>query len=204
LTSASDGLLKIWSIKTNESIRTYDEHDNKCWALCIDQNEDICVTGGADSKLIIWKNVTNQINEENQEKQNEIILNEQKLSNCLIDKNYKKALKLAIILDRPYKCYEILSELLNTENGCDDLNRILSKLRDDHLASLLKYATQWNTNSKYCHVAQAFIEIILNNYAPEQLLKFDNISSVIEQVLPYTGILFYFCLKQCSYKILKF
>ncbi len=187
LTSASDGLVKIWNIKTNEAIRTYDEHDNKCWALCTDQNEDVCVTGGADSKLIVWKNVTDQMNEENQEKQNEIILNEQKLSNCLKDKNYKKALKLAIILDRPFKCYEILNELLNMENGRDDLSEILSKLRDDQLASLLKYATQWNTNSKFCHVAQAFIEIILNNYAPDQLLKFENISSLIEQVLPYTG-----------------
>lgn len=80
-----------------------------------------------------------------------ILLNirEQELSNFLKEKKWKKALGLAIILDKPFKCYEIIKEILqqtdevfNTDNkkttkGKLDLESTLLKLRDDQISKLL-------------------------------------------------------------------
>jgi U3 small nucleolar RNA-associated protein 13 len=67
-------LLKLWNIKTNECVGTFDKHDEKTWALCVSKDESKIISGGADGKLIIWKDVTNQKNEEDLEKKQEILL----------------------------------------------------------------------------------------------------------------------------------
>ena len=189
VSSSSDGLLKIWNIKTNDCLNKYDEHTDKIWALCTNSFENKFLTGGADSKLILWKNITNEIHEQEMEKREDILLKEQELMNCLKDKKYKKALKLSIILDRPFKCFEIIDQILsnNQFDGKNDLKEIILKLREDHLQTLLKYSIDWNTNSKYCHNSQALIWIILNNYSLEFLMKMNNFANIIEQLLPYSG-----------------
>jgi U3 small nucleolar RNA-associated protein 13 len=182
-------LIKIWNIKTNECLNTYDEHTDKIWALCADPFEKKFLTGGADSKLILWKNITNEMHVQEMEKREDVLLKEQELMNCLKDKKYKKALKLSIILDRPFKCYEIINEILSNKecDGKNDLKEIIIKLREDHLQTLFKYSIDWNTNSKYCHNAQALIEVILNNFPMENLMKLNNFSNMVEQFLPYSG-----------------
>ncbi len=60
------------------------------------------------------------------------------------------------------------------------------------LESILKYAIEWNTNTKFFRIAQVAFELILRNYPPEFLT--DNISNeqvefaskLVEQFLPYT------------------
>lgn len=51
----SDGLLKLWTIKTNECVKTFDEHQDKAWALECNEEEDMVVTGGEDSQIIVWR-----------------------------------------------------------------------------------------------------------------------------------------------------
>ena len=53
--SGSDGLVKLWTIKVNECVKTFDEHTAKIWGLAVGKKEDVLVTGGADSTVIIWK-----------------------------------------------------------------------------------------------------------------------------------------------------
>lgn len=53
--SGSDGLMKLWTIKSNECVKTFDEHEDKVWALAVSKTETVAVTGGADSTIIIWK-----------------------------------------------------------------------------------------------------------------------------------------------------
>lgn len=53
--SGSDGLLKLWTIKSNECVKTLDAHEDKVWAIACDKNDDTIITGGADSTIIIWK-----------------------------------------------------------------------------------------------------------------------------------------------------
>ncbi len=55
---------------------------------------------------------------------------------------------------------------------------------------MLKYAIEWNTNTKFCHYAQIVFELIMRNYPPEFLVEngnnFEFSSKLIEQFLPYT------------------
>ena len=74
VSSASDGLIKIWNIKTNECVGSFDEHNDKTWALCISKDEKKFLSGGADGKLIIWRDVTEEKREEELEQRQEIVL----------------------------------------------------------------------------------------------------------------------------------
>ena len=56
--SGSDGLLKLWTVKSNECVKTYDEHEDKVWALATNTSEDWVITGAGDSAIILWKVVT--------------------------------------------------------------------------------------------------------------------------------------------------
>lgn len=53
--SGSDGLVKLWTIKTNECVKTFDAHQDKVWALHGSGRDDMMVTGSADSTITIWK-----------------------------------------------------------------------------------------------------------------------------------------------------
>lgn len=53
--SGSDGLLKLWTIKTNECVATLDEHSDKLWSVTVDRSEQKVVTAGADSNILIWE-----------------------------------------------------------------------------------------------------------------------------------------------------
>ncbi|RNA33216.1 transducin beta 3 [Brachionus plicatilis] len=199
ISSASDGLVKLWNIKTNECVGTFDEHEDKVWALSGTKDETQFVSGGADGKLIVWKDVTDEMYEEELEKREEILLKEQELDNYLKEKKWKKALGLAIQLDKPFRCYEIIQEILLSNIGEDsgtkenkgrrDLERTFLKLRDDQIKSLLKYANDWNTNTKFCLIAQVVFELIMRNYPPEFLIDESNYefaAKIIEQFLPYS------------------
>ena len=53
--SGSDGLIKLWTIKSNECVKTLDEHEDKLWAVAVSKTEEKFISGGADSTLIEWK-----------------------------------------------------------------------------------------------------------------------------------------------------
>ena len=53
--SDSEGLLKLWTLKTSTCEKTFEAHQSKAWALAVHPNEELIVSGGADSTLITWK-----------------------------------------------------------------------------------------------------------------------------------------------------
>ena len=53
--SGSDGLIKLWTLKTNECVKTFDEHTDKAWALTCNKEQERFISGGADSMVIEWK-----------------------------------------------------------------------------------------------------------------------------------------------------
>lgn len=70
ITSASDGLVKLWNIKDEECIKTLDNHEDKVclmgllcrcstdlqiWALAISKDEKTIVSAGADSVATFWE-----------------------------------------------------------------------------------------------------------------------------------------------------
>ena len=67
------------------------------------------------------------------------------MENCLKEKKWRKALGLAILLDKPFRCYEIIKEILQQtdsievekahQKGRTDLEKTLTKLRPDQISN---------------------------------------------------------------------
>ncbi|XP_067858937.1 transducin beta-like protein 3 isoform X1 [Heptranchias perlo] len=186
LTSGSDGLMKLWTIKTNECIKTLDAHEGKVWGLHCNKKDDLVVTGSGDSRIIIWKDVTEIELAEEQAKQEEQVLKQQELSNLLHEKKYLKALGLAISLEQPQTVLMVIKAILGESNGQERLESTILKLRQDQKESVLRFCMLWNTNSKNCHEAQSVIQILLRNETPEQLLQYNGIKAALEGLIPYT------------------
>lgn len=60
LSTASDGLLKLWTVKTRQCVQTFDEHQDKTWAMAVSKDETRVVTGGEDAVLVLWRDVTQE------------------------------------------------------------------------------------------------------------------------------------------------
>ncbi|XP_033631060.1 transducin beta-like protein 3 [Asterias rubens] len=182
----SDGLLKLWTIKTNECVKTFDEHSQKVWALAANRGQDLVVSGGGDSNILVWKDVTELELEEEMEKEEDQIEKEQELSNLLHDKKYLKAIGLAITLNQPFRVLTIMKNILDEPGGEKKLERTMKKMRQDQIESVLGFCKHWNTNSKHCHTAQTVIAIILRQVTPDDLLTFPSMQQTLEGLIPYT------------------
>lgn len=64
ISAGADGLVKVWSIKTAECINTLDNHEDRIWALCQSVDEQWMYSGGSDSLVVVWKDVTQEEKEE--------------------------------------------------------------------------------------------------------------------------------------------
>lgn len=107
ISSGSDGLLKLWTIRTNECESTIDGHHDKIWALDLSQCGNALFSGGADSKISVWRDTTKEKDDALREAEEHNILMEQKLSNHLRHKQYEKALEIAMELDKPFQVLKV-------------------------------------------------------------------------------------------------
>uniref|UniRef100_A0A671N1F7 U3 small nucleolar RNA-associated protein 13 C-terminal domain-containing protein n=1 Tax=Sinocyclocheilus anshuiensis TaxID=1608454 RepID=A0A671N1F7_9TELE len=168
----SDGLVKLWTIKTNECVKTIDAHQDKVWALHGSSKDDLMVTGSADSTITLWK--------ECEMKQ------QQELSNLLHEKKYLKALGIAISLDQPHTALRVIREIRQQEDGVQELEKTLLKLRQDQKESVLRFSVVWNTNSRSCLDAQAVLQVLLTHLSPEEILQYQGTRTHLEGLIPYT------------------
>ena len=89
ISSASDGLINLWTIRTGDCENTLDTHEDKVWALANISN-DYFVSGGSDAKLVLWKDVTSDVERERLNEAENNLLAEQELANDIRNRNYKK------------------------------------------------------------------------------------------------------------------
>ncbi|TRY98994.1 hypothetical protein DNTS_001252 [Danionella cerebrum] len=186
VSSGSDGLVKLWTIKTNECVKTFDAHQDKVWALHGSIRDELIVTGSADSTITLWQDVTETEQAEEQAKQEEQVLKQQELWNLLHEKQYLKALGIAISLDQPHTALCVIKEIRQQEDGMQELEKTLLKLRLDQKESVLRYCVVWNTNSRCCLDAQAVVKVLLTHLSPEEMLQLQGARTHIQALLPYT------------------
>lgn len=186
VSSGSDGLVKLWTIKTNECVRTLDAHQDKVWALHGGCRDELMVTGSADSTITVWKDVTEVELAEEQAKQEDQVLKQQELQNLLHEHQYVKALGVAISLDQPHTALRVIREIRQREDGVQELEKTLLKLRKDQKESVLRYCTVWNTNSRSCLDAQAVLKVLLTHLSPEEMLQFQSAHTHLQALVPYT------------------
>ncbi|KAL1494162.1 hypothetical protein ABEB36_009806 [Hypothenemus hampei] len=183
LSAGADGLLKLFNIKNSECQCTMDQHEGRVWALAVKPDESGFISGGSDSYLIKWKDVTEERKQQRQKELEELALEEQKLSNYIQSDKLLKALKLALKLERPFQTLKIVERIIKRgESGLPDT---IESLRNDQKESLLNCALNWNMNSKNCHPAQLVINILMGQLQTGDFRPV-GFSNIMETALPYT------------------
>ena len=114
LSSSADGLIRLWSIRNGECENVFDKHQDKVWALATPQesfyNESVTVlaegssssstesnssrriffSGGSDSSLQIWVDVTKEQEIERLKTAENDLIMEQEMQNDVRSKRYGK------------------------------------------------------------------------------------------------------------------
>jgi U3 small nucleolar RNA-associated protein 13 len=189
ISSGSDGLLKLWNVKTYECIATWDAHTDKIWSLCASQDDVYLVSGGADSLIQFWQDYSEQ-EEQQQHADNELrLLSEQKLSNYLLCKDYKNAIMMAMSLQHPFRLFSIFNDML-VEHSSDTMihitREIVTSLTKEQVLALLTYIRDWNTHAKSCFIAQSLLKILFQCFPPAYFLEDRSIHPLLEALIPYT------------------
>ncbi|KAE8707862.1 hypothetical protein F3Y22_tig00110372pilonHSYRG00187 [Hibiscus syriacus] len=184
--SGADGLVKLWTIKTNECIATYDQHEDKVWALAVGKKTEMLATGVSDAVINLWYDATAAEKEEAFRKEEEGVLRGKELENAVLDAEYTKAIQFALELRRPHKLFELFSELCRMREAGDHIDKALHALGKEEFLLLFGYIREWNTKPKLCHVAQSVIFRAFNILPPKVIIEIKGISELLEGLIPYS------------------
>lgn len=182
----SDGLVKVWNVRDNECVVTLDMHTDKVWALAVSQDEDFLISGGSDSLLVVWQDCTKEAEERKRTEIEDVVRQEQELSNLLQQKEYAQAVLLSLSLGKPRRLLSVVSSIFDRTDGRKELEKVISSMRMDQLDQLLSYSTTWNTNSRNSFVAQSLLHDILSCFSPDRLVELPSMKASLEALLPYT------------------
>jgi len=182
--------MKLWTIKTGECVNTFDEHEDKIWSLAV-RGEQV-VTGGADSLLLVWKDVTTDENDKKIEEEEEKILKNQELDDAQRAGDYIKAAQLALKLNHPYRLMRLIQDVIAEDPSASVTDKstglcsIVAGLGEDELIKTLEYTRDWNCVAKFTIVAQKLLAAIFASYPPSQLKRLDGFKEILEALLPYS------------------
>ncbi len=203
LSTGSDGVLRLWDIRTQTMVNAMDGqrtdehgesvsegHVDKVWALCVNRwlEEQQVITGGSDSKIIVWHNTTQQEIEAEHVQREESVLKEQNLNNYVHRKEWRKAIHLALNMQHQGRLYSILDQMCNEVPHESErvLRAVYQALSSSQLEQCLEYLRDWNTNAKHALIAQRCLRALFALWSPQSLLSLPNIKQLLQSSLPYT------------------
>lgn len=179
LSVASDGNLKIWDCKNNNCIKTIDAHSGNIWTLIKTQDDNLIVTGGQDERLIIWKDTTQEDQEERITTMQSKMLQEQDFMNYINKKKWRKALKMALAMENQSKAMNVIREIILDKDGEEKLEEVLTGRPPEQINFLIECCVGWNASAKNSSVAQLVLNIIIRKIDSEQLSKMPSLISSI-------------------------
>mmetsp|Transcript_99630 Transcript_99630/g.281175 ORF Transcript_99630/g.281175 Transcript_99630/m.281175 type:complete len:974 (-) Transcript_99630:131-3052(-) len=203
MTSGVDGLLKLWQIRTADCAATFEEHVGKVW--CIDLLGDRMVSGGSDSKLCVWRDVTSERAKARHDAKADAVMKDSKIGLLMQDGKIEEALTLALDLDRPGQMRQILTdhamdvisrsvareadaEDADDQDGSEasaDLKGWMISLSSERLGKLMDLLEQWNSNRKMASLAQMLMGLVLQVVPPSKLVAIEGMNAMCGSFLSY-------------------
>ncbi|CAN6603782.1 U3 small nucleolar RNA-associated protein 13 [Trichomonascus vanleenenianus] len=185
VSAGGDGLVKVWDAKTGECNATLDNHEDKVWSLAMkEHSDDEFVSGGGDSVITVWSDITEEVQQEAEERQAHQVEQEQKLDNLVRNKDWKNAILVAMELDQPFKLYNLFKELI--QEGEQEVVAVMKLIELDRIKRLLERVRDWNTTARTSEVAQSVLRAILEAHPIDEILKLPGIMKLIEALRPYS------------------
>ena len=186
-----DGCLKLWNVAAGECVWTGEGHDSKAWALAACSDGTALVSGGADGTLALWVDATSADAEAKAAAAEEAALADQRLATAMAGNAFAPAFKLALQLARPGALYTLLSRHFSgiaarDEGRSADLVSALQATPTDGLARFLAVCTEWNANSKTCHVAQSCLACLFSALPPADVAKLPGARDLLPGFAAYT------------------
>jgi len=184
VSSSSGGLIKAWWVARQECTATIDMGESKIWALTTYLDSDgmlNVIAGSGGGKIAVYRDTTEEGENEKQAEKDRIVVQHQKLNNLLHNKQWGKAIRLALKLSQPFTALKILKKLSQEE-----IEEAVLSLDNAGLDQLLGYTVKWNTNTKHCTAAQAVLYAVLTNHDTDLLLSLPGVESWVQGLIPYT------------------
>lgn len=189
LSAGADGLLKLWNIRTSEAVGTFDAHEDKVWALAIEGSSgNIAASGGGDGSIAIWEDCTESDKLAAAKEAETFAIQEQTLENAIHMGKWSEAAELAIDMGRPGQLLGVIQSAI-ARGKCDKASILVDvskRLNQDQLKTSLEFCREWNTHSKSCSAAQAFLHAIFCSRTPEEVLSIPGCHSILEGIQAYT------------------
>ncbi|CAE6462884.1 unnamed protein product [Rhizoctonia solani] len=188
VSAGSDGLVKLWTVRTEECVATLDAHEDKVWALSVSADERTIVSGAADSRVVVWKDSTEEEQLEKEEQRAKGVELEQNFTNYLALNDYRNAILLALTMDQPGRLLNLFKSVRSTRptqsitsrtqdtdstqtiTGSTAVDQVLATLSGPDLARLLGHVRTWNASARTSTVAQTVLHAILSTHPTEDIL----------------------------------
>ena len=132
ISSGSDGVIRIWDILKAEATEVIEAHDERCWSLT--RLQDNLLSSGADGQVILWEDISEEVHSDEMKKMMEEAETLQKMNNMIHNKQYAKALELALRLGRPGNAFDTIKMLSN-----DEMDSVVRKLSINNKHKLLEF-----------------------------------------------------------------
>jgi len=191
MSSGADGLLKLWTIRTNECETTMDGHSDKVWAMDLATDGTTMISGSADSQLLVWKDTTRETENAKLAEREEAIYMDQRLANHLRHKEFLQALDIALSQDKPRLALKVLTSIIESDvkekrPPIESLQqKIIPNWTMERVSQVLGYCREWNTRARNCDVAMLVIRAIVSGLPAGELAAADGVAEIFAGVTPY-------------------
>lgn len=186
LSAAADGLLKLWNIKTNICIQSIDEHSDRVWSLAVSTGSNrYFFSGGADSKLIRFNDITENVQKVAMDQKQANLHQEQTLQSLLhSQQKLEDAFKLALLLNKPKTSFDIIRQFMRKRDS-SVVSKLVDQLNIDERLELLKHVKEWSTNSRHSQIANVVLQHLLGDALLNHTEKLYNHGNLVEILTPY-------------------
>lgn len=194
-TAGGDGLVKVWDANSGECACTLDNHADRVWALTVNPETNMLVSGGGDSVVTFWKDTTSSTMAATAAASTQQVEQEQQLQNYVHRGSYREAITLALQLNHPARLLALLKDVTDTNppeagslSGLKAVDEVLGNLGEDQLLTLMQRLRDWNTNARSAVVAQRILGVVTRMYPATRLagLRRRGWKEVLEALKVYT------------------